>query len=158
MKPITVATGLLLSCWIAATPSAQQPPAPGSEPAHKVFVLTGCLEGGAAPASLVFKLVGATAVGQTPQPGRGTTSSAGARAGTDDTYELLPIGSFGEQGIKREELQNHVGRRVEVTVRPVEASPTAPSSASTEVKVKPEESSPQRYTVIKIARLADSCG
>jgi hypothetical protein len=158
MKPITFGTGLLLSCWLAI-PLAQQPPAPAAEPAHKVFVLTGCLEGGgAAPASLVFKLTGAAAVGQTPRATRGSTSTPGARGGTDDSYELLPIGSFGEQGIKREDLQNHVGKRVEVTVRPVESAPAPPSSASAEAKVKPEESSPQRYTVIKIARLADSCG
>ena len=152
MKPIIFGTGLLLSWWIAV-PLAQQPPASAAEPAHKVFVLTGCLEGSAAPTS-VFKLAGATAVGQAPQATRG---GAGGRGGTDDTYELLPITSFSEQGIKREELQNHVGRRVEVTVRPVESSPPAPS-ASTDAKVKPEESSPQRYTVNKITRLADSCG
>ena len=148
MKPIIFGTGVLLSCWIAA-PLAQRPAAPAAEPAHKVFVLTGCLEGGAAQTSVLFKLADAAAVGQAPEPSRGGTSPAGARAGTGDSYELLPIASFGEQGIKREELQNHVGKRVEVTVRPAEIAPAGPSSASTDAKVKPEESAPQRYTVIR---------
>ncbi len=156
MKPIIFGTGLLVSCWIAV-PLAQQPPASTTEPAHKVFVLTGCLEGGPAPTS-VFKLAGATAVGQAPQATRGATSSARASSGTSDSYELLPIAGVGEQGIKREELQSHVGKRVEVTVRPVEASPAAPSSAAKDANAKPEESAPQRYTVTKITRLADSCG
>jgi hypothetical protein len=156
MKPIIFGTGLLLSCCIAV-PLAQRPPAPAAEPAHKVFVLTGCLEGGVAATS-VFTLAGAAAVGQAPQATRGGTSPTPGSAGTSDSYELQPIAGIGEQGIKREELQNHVGKRVEVTVRPVEAAPTVPSSASTDTKVKPEESSPQRYTVIKITRLADSCG
>jgi hypothetical protein len=155
MKPIIFGTGLLLSCWIAA-PLAQQPPVSTAEPAHKVFVLTGCLEGGAAPTS-AFTLAGAVAIGQAPQATRSGTPPAGVSAGTSDSYELLPIASVGEQGIKREALQSHVGKRVEVTVRPVEASLTAPSSASTDASAKPEESSPQRYTVTKITRLADSC-
>ncbi len=70
---------------------------------------------------------------------------------------LQPVASVGEQGISRERMQSHVGARVEVTVRPVEILPSAPSPASTDSKNKPEEPAPPRYTVIKIGRLADSC-
>jgi hypothetical protein len=153
MNPIVSGVGLLIMCWMAAT-SAQQTPAPTTEPAHKVYVLTGCLEGGA-PASS-FKLTGSSAVGQPPPAS--SSSAASKSSGQSSAYELQPISSVGEQGINRERLQSHVGKRVEVTVRPVDSlSPAGSSSTSTDTKAKPEEQPPQRYTVIKISRLADSC-
>jgi hypothetical protein len=155
MKLIAFGLGVLLACWIVTPSAAQQTPDTTKEPAHNVFVLTGCLEGGAAASA--FKLTGASAVGQPPRPTPPGPSSAGATAGTTSVYELQPISSISEQGINREGLQTHVGKRVEVTVRPVEAPATTPSSGSTATKVKPEEQAPQRYTVIKIGRLADSC-
>jgi len=58
-------------------------------------------------------------------------------------------------------MQKHVGKKVQVTVRPVEVAPgpsssrqTPPAAAST---AKPEEAAPQRYTVTEIKSLADSC-
>ena len=147
----TIGTSILLICWIVAA-MAQQPPAPSPEPAHQVYVLTGCLAGSAATSS--FKLTGASAVGQAP-PRRASSPSA---ATTSDEYVLEPVSSIGEQGISRERLQAHAGARVEVTVRPVGVLPSAPSSVSTDSKDKPGETAPPRYTVIKINRLADSCG
>jgi hypothetical protein len=47
-----------------------------------------------------------------------------------------------------------------MTIRPVEAtagSPTPPQAASPNVEKKPVESPRQRYTVIALERLADSC-
>jgi hypothetical protein len=130
--------------------SAQQAPGPPTEPAHKVYVLSGCLEG--ASAESPFRLTGATTVGQVPPP-RGAT--APSKPAKPDVYLLQPVSGVGEQGISRERLQTHVGARVEVTLRPVDPLPGTPASAP---KDKPEEPAPQRYTVIKIDRRADSCG
>ena len=149
----TIGTGVLLIWW-AAAPAAQQQPA-SSEPAHKVYVLTGCLEGGTA-APTGFRLTGGSAVGEAP-PARTPPPSTPATAGV---YMLQPVSSVGEQGISRERLQSHVGARVEVTVRPMELLPSAPSTSSVgspDSKGKPEDSMPPRYSVIKVSRLADSC-
>jgi hypothetical protein len=144
MKPI-VALAVVLGSAIAA-PSAQQAPAPASEPAHKVFVLNGCLTGSPAPTA-PFKLTGAVAVGQPPQ--------AKPAVGPDakDVYELVPISGITEQGLDRKELQTHVGKKVEVTVRPVEVQPdSAPSTSSPAPSTaKPAEPTPVRYTVNKIS-------
>jgi hypothetical protein len=152
MKQITFTAGLLLASLIAS--AAQQTPAPTNEPAHNVFVLAGCLEG--ATATSPFKLTNSTAVGQAPPPTASRSSAAVAVSNADGVYELQAISGITEQGISREQLQSHVGKRVEVTVRPVEVSP-ATSATSTDTAAKPKEPTPQRYTVIKINRLADSC-
>ena len=105
MKPIVV-LAVVFSGAIAA-PSAQQAQAqaPASEPAHKIFVLSGCLTGGPAPTG-PFKLTGAVPVGQPPQ--------AKPAVGPDakDVYELLPVSGITEQGLDRKELQAHVGKKV----------------------------------------------
>jgi hypothetical protein len=154
MTRISTGTSVLFLLWIAALTAQQQPP-PTTEPAHKVYVLTGCLEADTATTS--FRLTGASAVGQAPPPAR--TSSASS-AETTGVYLLQPVSSIGEQGISRERLQGHVGARVEVTVRPVETLPSTPSSTSStprDPKDKLPDPAPPRYTVIKISQLADSC-
>jgi hypothetical protein len=154
-RKIMFGTALVLAGWIMG-PAAQQT-SPANEPAHKVFVLTGCLEGGSGPTS-AFKLTGAIAVGQAPSAPTG--SSPTTATAIKDVYELLPTSSVSEQGINREGLQSHIGKRVEVTVRPIEApapSSSSSSSSATEPAKKVELSAPQRYTVTKINRLADSC-
>ena len=157
MTRTSIGTSVLFLLWMAAL-TAQQQPAPTTEPAHKVYVLTGCLEAGTATSS--FRLTGGSAVGQAPPA---PTSSASS-AETSGVYLLQPVSGIGEQGISRERLQGHVGARVEVTVRPVETLPSTPSSSSStpsstsrDPKDKPQEPAPPRYTVIKIGRLADSC-
>src|SRR5688572_7572230 len=114
MQPIIVGLALIVSGVIAASAAAQQAQTPASEPAHKVFVLTGCLTGGTAETA-AFKLTGAVPVGQ-------AVPKAGATASPDgkDVYELLPTVGLTEQGIAKAELQKHVGKKVEVTIRPVE--------------------------------------
>jgi hypothetical protein len=153
---IMFGTALVLAGWIMG-PAAQQTP-PANEPAHRVFVLTGCLEGGSGPTS-AFKLTGTTAVGQAPSAPTGSSPTGTA---IKDVYEIQPTSSVSEQGINREGLQSHIGKRVEVTVRPIEVLSPAPSSSSslssaTEPAKKAELSAPQRYTVTKINQLADSC-
>jgi hypothetical protein len=149
---MTIETGMLVM-WSIAALSAQQPPGP-AEPAHKVYVLTGCLEG--AGAASPYRLTSASSLGQAPPPRAATAQS---KPEASDVYLLQPVSGVGEQGISREGLQRHVGARVEVTVRPVEPLPSAPSaSGESASKNKPEEPAPQRYTVVKIDRRADSCG
>ena len=151
MRTIAFTTLVVLNGWVAA--SAQQTPAPSNEPAHKVYVMSGCLEMGSSSAS-AFKLTGAEHVGQAPPA---PSATAGSR--TETVYELQPVSNFGEQGIGRERLSSHVGKRVEITVRPVEV-PLAPSPAArtTDSAEKPAQPvPPQRYTVVKISQLAESC-
>lgn len=145
MKQTIFGLCFLLSCWITA-PSAQR-----TEPAHNVYVLTGCLERGTAPSS--FRLTRAATVGQAPQR---PSASADTEA---DVYELQAATSVSELGLSNEKLQPEVGTRVHVTIRPVEAtaSPAPTQPASSNRVEKPVESPRQRYTVITLERLADSC-
>jgi hypothetical protein len=152
MTHTTFATGLLLASCIAA-PAAQRTQTPTNEPAHNVFVLTGCLERGDTP--LAFRLTRASAVGQTPP--RPSTSAAVTKP-EDDVYELQATSSVSEQGLSSEKLQPEVGTRVEMTIRPIEtALPAPPKPAATNAAEKAAESPRQRYTVIKLERLAGSC-
>ena len=154
MKHMFAGLGVLLACWTVA-PTAQQTPAPVNEPAHKIFVLTGCLESSADAAS-IFKLTRSSSIGQPPStPATGTSAAAGARG----EYVLQPTSSINEQGVNREQLQRHVGKRVEVTIRPAElpSPPAPPASEQPTVSAKKEEPAPQRYTVVKISSLADAC-
>jgi len=149
MKPIVVGLALVVSGVFAAPSIAQQEQKPPSEPAHKVFVLTGCLT--ASPAATeVFKLTGAVPVGQGPK------EDSAASPGAKKEYELLPTG-LTEQGVDRAEMLTHVGKKVELTVRPVEVvSSPSPSSSSSAPTAKPEQATP-RYTVTTIKSLASSC-
>ena len=150
MRTMAFVTVVVLTGWITA--SAQQTPSPSNEPAHKIYAMSGCLEPGAGSSS-AFKLTGAEHIGQAPP---GVSAAATSRSAT--VYELQPVANFGEQGISRERLKSHVGKRVEVTVRPVEVSP-APSSPPrpTDSPEKPETPVPPRYTVVTISQLAESC-
>ena len=153
MKPIIFGLALVFG-GVIAVPAAQQAEAPAKEPAHKVFVLSGCLTGGTAETA-AFKLTGAVPVGQAPKEG------AAASPDAKNVYELLPTVGLTEQGIARPEMQKHVGKKVEVTVRPVEVVPGPSSSKQTPAAApstaRPEEAVPQRYTVTQIKSLADSC-
>ena len=149
MKQTTVAMCLVLSGGITAL-AAQRTEAPANQPAHNVFVLTGCLERGTAPSA--FRLTRAAAVGQAP-PRQSTSSETEV-----DVYELQATSSVSEQGLSNEKLQPEVGTRVEVTIRPVESAlPAPPQPAATNAAEKPAESPRQRYTVVRLERLADSC-
>jgi len=149
---ILFATGVVLALHVAASLAQQGPPP--NEPAHKVYVMSGCLERGSA-ANSAFTLADATAVGEAPLPDP-SNKDAEAGAGTR-SYEVLPVSSVSEQGINRETLEGHVGSRVEITVRPVEAS-VAPSTTSTSTTTaKVEQSTLRRFTVVKIGKLPGSC-
>ena len=149
-----IATAHREAIFQVAASLAQQSPSPANEPAHKVYVMSGCLEGGSSAMSL-FKLADATSVGQMPPADPSNTEVAGGTR----SYEVLPVSSVSEQGINRETLASHVGSRVEVAVRPMEA-PTTPSTAtstSTTTAAKVEQSTPRRYTVVKISKVPGSC-
>jgi hypothetical protein len=153
MKPIMSVTGIVLVCWFVAASAQQQRTEITEKLAHKVFVLNGCLESSNAPAT--FRLTRATVVGQSPAPPP-TRSADAAASPTQDVYELQPVAQLTDSGLKREELQSHVGKQVEVTIRPIEVPPPAPALPA-DTTVKPSQA-PQRYTVTKIGRLAESCG
>jgi hypothetical protein len=162
MKRMTFATALILPCWIAAIsaqrtsePPNPRTPQPANQPAHNVFVLTGCLEKGDAPSS--FRLTRASAVGQTPPRANATPPAIDTKG--ENAYELQATSSVSEQGLSREQLQTEVGARVEVTIRPVEAPSGSPplTTASPAGEKKPAESPRPRYTVVKISRVGGSC-
>ena len=115
MRSMVFVTGAIV-LQVAAL-LAQRSPSPPNEPAHKVYVLTGCLERGSASTS-VFQLADSTPVGQAP-PADPSNADAADEA---RSYGLLPVSTVSEQGINRETLESHVGSRVEVTVRPGEPS------------------------------------
>ena len=149
MYHTTLATGLALTCWIAA-PAAQRTQTAANEPAHNVYVLTGCLERGNSPTA--FRLTRASTVGQAP-PRQGTSTQT-----EPDVYEVQAVSSVSEQGFSSEKLQPEVGTRVELTIRPVEAALGAPPQpASANAAEKPAESPRPRFSVHKLERLADSC-
>jgi hypothetical protein len=153
MRPIVFATGVVLILQVAASLAQQPPP---NEPAHNVYVMSGCLEGGSAPTS-VFKLVDATSIGQAPPT---VPSNREAEVGADSrSYDLLPVSSVSEQGVNRETLESHVGNRVEVTVRPMEASiaTSTTSSTSNTTAAKVERPTPRRYTVVKLGKVPGQC-
>lgn len=152
MKPIMSGTAILLVCSFVAA-SAQQRTETKEEPAHKVFVLNGCLESSEAPA--IFRLTRVSIVGQRLAP-PSTRSASSTSSPSQEVYELQPV-NFPEPGLKREELQRHVGRQVEVTIRPIEVPTPAPALPA-DSKVRPEQGPTQRYTVSTIDRLAESCG
>jgi hypothetical protein len=151
MKPIVFGLAIVFAGAAGAASSAQQTQSSSPQPAHKVFVLAGCLTGNPG-ATDTFKLTSAVPVGQAP-PQRPATS-----AEPKDVYVLLPTTGLTEQGVARAEMQTHVGKKVEVTVRPVEVAPgPSPSKSSTPAAEKPEESAALRYTVTGIKALAGSC-
>src|SRR5262245_47383140 len=150
MKPIVFALTITFACGTLVPLAAQQTPAP-SGPAHKVFILNGCLTSNEGAADS-FKLTGAVPVGQ-PPPDRPAANTA-----AKDEYVLLPVTGLTEQGVAREEMQTHVGRKVEVTVRPVAVAPgPAPASTSTSAAEKIEQATPPRFTVTKITSAPGSC-
>jgi Tfp pilus assembly protein PilX len=154
MKPTTFAASLGLAFSMSALAAQERLPEPTKEPAHNVFVLTGCLEKGSSPSA--FRLTGASPIGQAPP----RVNPSAASIVKDDVYELQAVTAVSEQGLSPEKLQSDVGARVEVTIRPVEAAlaPAAsPQSVAPDTAKKPAEAPRPRFTVVKLNRLADSC-
>ncbi len=149
MKPMPVGVAIIL-CGAASAMAAQQPAPKPNEPAHKVFVLTGCLRTDAR-ATPAFKLTGAVPIGQAPE--RPASSS-----GTNDVYELQPVSGLTEPGLGKAALESHAGKQVEVTVRPVEVVPgPSPSTSSAAQPAKVEGPTRPRYTVTAIKPAAGTC-
>src|SRR5688572_13314390 len=119
----------LFGCAVAvafcvAVPSAEQQTttaAPEATPAHKVYVLTGCLAA-RADAPSVFTLSDASAVGDLPpsgpvQPGPVEPATAERPVGTSGQkprYELQAVSGINAQGKDEAALKAHAGHRVEV--------------------------------------------
>jgi hypothetical protein len=164
MHRMLIGSALALTCSMAV-PFAQQQAAPEPAPAHKVYVLTGCLEA-RADAPAVFMLSNATAIGEAPpaspvvaraaEPGAVGTSGT---ADTGGTFELQAVSGLSSQGKDEEALKAHTGHRVEVTVRPVEvvAAPTASGALTAAEPARPAEPEPTRYTVTEIKAVPGTC-
>src|SRR5688572_4671961 len=108
-------------------PQQQTTPAPEAKPAHKVYVLTGCLAA-RADAPSVFTLSDASAVGGDLPPAGPVEPAADTPVGTSGSkprYELQAVSGLNAQGKDEAALKAHAGHRVEVTIRPVEVLPPA---------------------------------
>ena len=141
-----------------AAPFAQQQAAPSStaEPAHNVFVLTGCLRGGG-EATPTFKLTDASFIGQ-PAPGLAAEARAVSTSGQKASYELRPVSGLNAQGLDADALKAHSGQQVEVVVRPVESPAPAPATGLAESQApKPIERAPQPFSVTEIKRVIGAC-
>ena len=156
MKKIVLGSAIFVT-WCVAVPFAQEQrtPTPQAEPAHKVFVLTGCLTASAEPTA-TFKLTDASSVGQaTP----GGAALAVGTSGQKTSYELRPVSGVDAQGLDEKALKAHAGQRVEVIVRPIEspaaAAPTAGLAPA--LSARPSEPAPVRFTVTEIKRVIEGC-
>jgi hypothetical protein len=158
MKRNLLGSAVVLAWCVAAPVAQQQPPSTPSAPAHNVFVVTGCLNTGV-ERTAAFRLTDASPVGRTA-PARAEDSRAVGTSGLKPSYDLQPASGVNSQGIDAEELKTHAGRRVEVTLRPVEATaPPAPPAGATlgGQAARPIDPPPQRYSVTAIKRVTGTC-
>ena len=151
----TVFGSALAFAWCAAVPFAQQQPAqaPATTPAHKVFLLTGCLEVGAG-AIPTYKLTDATPIGLAPA-GAAEAGAVGT-SGQKASYVLQPESGVNAQGKDAKALMAHAGQRVEATLRPVEKPAEAPPASGATAKLEPAPA-PERFTVTEIKRVTGTC-
>jgi hypothetical protein len=138
-----------------------------TDTAHKTVLLTGCLQ--RVDADPGFTLVQAETLSKaTPEqvsaPAVGAAANTpAAKEGNKDLarYELRPASGIGDRGVGAKELQQHVGKRVEITARPVEQPiPSAPSATVTAPKLSPPLPEPPqkiRLTVTAIKPLGTMC-
>ena len=155
MKKIVLGSAIFVT-WCVAAPFAQEQrtPTPKAEPAHKVFVLTGCLTVSAEPTA-TFKLNDASSIGQSTPGGAAAVGTSGQKI----SYELRPVSGVAAQGLDEKALKAHVGQRVEVIVRPIESpAPAAPTAGLAPAQsAKPSEPAPERFTVTEIKRVIGGC-
>jgi hypothetical protein len=156
MKKAVLGSAVVVTwCVVAPTAQQQQPVPTPKTPAHNVFVLTGCVEAGDAPAT--FKLTGAVFIGPAPPAGAAEAGSVGT-SGQKASYLLRPVSGVNAQGMKEDALKAHVGQRVEAVVRPIESPPLAPAAAVVGVQpAKPVEFAPESFSVTEIRRVIGPC-
>ena len=159
MKRIVFGIAVVVACSVAEPFAQQQPaPTPKATPAHNVFVLTGCLTAGT-DATATFKLTDASSIGPSAPGGKPEPRAVGT-SGQKASYELRPVSGLTAQGLDADELKAHVGQRVEVVVRPIEAAAASPSPATTTGPVesaKPIEPAPERFTVTELKEVVGRC-
>ena len=145
--------------WCVALPFAQQPQAnasaPQTEPAHKVYRLSGCLMA-ASIAAPTFKLTDAWAVGHAAPTQAGVPGAVGT-SGRMTSYELRPVSGVNAQGLDAAALKAHMGHRVEVVVRPIEVAPEPASGLASSHTARSAEPVPERFTVTEIKRVVGRC-
>ncbi len=156
MRNTVLGSAIVIACCVAA-PTAQQQPAPTATtaPAHKVFVLTGCLRAGDTPTT--FKLTEASSIGQAPPDGAAESGAVGT-SGQTKSYVLRPVSGVNAQGMKEDALRAHVGQRVEAILRPIDPPAPAPTTGLVEVQAaRPIESTPEPFSVTEIKRVIGTC-
>ena len=155
MKQSLATTLAAITLAVAPALTRAQEQAKPTEPAHKTVVLTGCLQPGADAAT--FKLTHASP-SQRPsvEPTTAASPAAIGTAGQPRDYELTSDSSS-KTDLK---LSTYIGRRVEVTARPLAEAPV-PSSGRAEAGLtaepKANEPKPERLMVTAITRLSASC-
>jgi hypothetical protein len=157
MKKTVLASAVAVALCVAP-PFAQEQSAPvptekATQPAHNVFVLSGCLTTGVDPAA-TFKLTDASAIGRAP--GGAAEPGAVGTSGQKASYELRPVSGVNAQGLNAEALKSHVGQRVEVIVRPLESPAAAPAPVPAG-SARPIEPTPERFSVTEIKRVVGDC-
>ena len=127
-----------------------------TEPAHKTLALTGCLHKTANESA--FRLTDATRISRT-SPAQVSPTGTSDTSAEPTEYELKAVTSIGENGVRREELQRHVGQKVEVAARPYEETPPAPASPKVldESQSNPREQPKLLLTVTAIKSISPTC-
>jgi hypothetical protein len=158
MRRIHLAAFCAVGLSAAANLSAQdgiRTPAPPHEPAHDTKVLIGCLAAGANGAT--FKLTNAVPKDQA------STAPAGT-SGTAAQYELRSESRIEVGGPPPPDLKPFVGKQVEITARPTEASPpsapekpTATTGSPEPSTARPDEARVETLTVTAVRQVAASC-
>ena len=138
----------------AATARAQQPAAPAA-PAHNTFMLAGCLEA-PLPGNSAFRLTDAMPVGQAPPGGPTPADTASGSPKAKPAYYLQPVSSLNQSGVNADAFKPHLGKRVEVTIRPLDTVAPAPPTGST-TATAPPPAAPQPYSVIAIKPTGGAC-
>src|SRR5262245_719314 len=103
MKRLQLIVSVAGLAALSAQAEALAQQSPPNEPAHKIYVMSGCLERGSA-ATPVLKLADASPIGQAP-PRDPSNTDAEVAAGTS-SFDLLPVSSVSEQGINRDTLES----------------------------------------------------
>jgi hypothetical protein len=152
--------GMLAVCLFAGTLHAQElnrAPSQEPKPAHETTVLTGCLAAGANAST--FRLTRAAKVAPVP-----ADKEVAATSGAETEYELRAESRLDADRVSPVDMKPFVGRRVEVTTRPVEDIPvTERPRAAGEPQVektdlpKQAEKAVKQLAVTAIKQLAATC-
>ena len=156
MKKTVLGSAIVVAWCVAAPMAQQQEPAPTVDkaPAHKVYVLTGCLQ--AADATSTFKLSDASSIGLAPTATAAEPGAVGT-SGQKASYLLRPVSGVSAQGLNEEALKAHVGKRIEAVVRPIETPAPPRADGLVSVQAARPEPAPEKFSVTEVKRVMGGC-